>query len=154
MNNKKLTVAFIGCGRFAKFFVPLFKAHPFTKKVYVCDLIPEKAKLYSERFGVEIINSFEDVLNNSFEEETVSEEPEVDAVSELEELDSLFVDSIDDVEKAMEPLFTTKPELERSGMGFSFMEAFMEKVVVESEPKKGTKVKMWKEIGVKGHQFE
>ena len=64
MNNKKLTVAFIGCGRFAKFFVPLFKAHPFTKKVYVCDLIPEKAKLYSERFGVEIINSFEDVLNN------------------------------------------------------------------------------------------
>ena len=64
MSSQKLTVAFIGCGRFAKFFVPLFKAHPLTKKVYVCDLIPEKAKLYSERFGVEIINSFEDVLNN------------------------------------------------------------------------------------------
>ncbi len=61
---KKIRMAIIGCGRFAKFFVPLFKAHPFTQKVYVCDLIPEKAKLYSERFGVEIINSFEDVLNN------------------------------------------------------------------------------------------
>ena len=61
---KKIRMAIIGCGRFAKYFVPLFKAHPFTKKVYVCDLIPEKAKLYSERFGVEIINSFEDVLNN------------------------------------------------------------------------------------------
>ncbi len=61
---------------------------------------------------------------------------------------------IENIKKAMEPLYTTRPEEERSGMGFSFMEAFMEKVVVESEPKKGTKVKMWKEIGVKGHQFE
>ena len=34
---------------------------------------------------------------------------------------------IEDVKQAMEPLFTTKPELERSGMGFSFMEAFMDK---------------------------
>ena len=33
---------------------------------------------------------------------------------------------IEDVEQAMEPLFTTKPELDRSGMGFSFMEAFMD----------------------------
>ena len=38
---------------------------------------------------------------------------------------------IDDVKKAMEPLFTTKPELERSGLGFSFMEAFMDEIQVE-----------------------
>ena len=39
---------------------------------------------------------------------------------------------IEDVHKAMEPLFTTKPELERSGMGFAFMEAFMDDVQVYS----------------------
>ena len=54
---------------------------------------------------------------------------------------------IPDVKKAMEPLFTTKPEMERSGMGFAFMEAFMDSVEVESELGQGTKVKMKKTIG-------
>ena len=54
---------------------------------------------------------------------------------------------IPDVKKAMEPLFTTKPEMERSGMGFAFMEAFMDKLEVESVPGKGTTVKMEKTIG-------
>ena len=54
---------------------------------------------------------------------------------------------IEDVSKAMEPLFTTKPEMERSGMGFSFMEAFMDEICVESEFGKGTIVKMKKTIG-------
>ena len=55
---------------------------------------------------------------------------------------------IADVEQAMEPLYTSKPELERSGMGFSFMEAFMDEISVESEPGVGTLVKMQKEIGI------
>ena len=54
---------------------------------------------------------------------------------------------IEDIPKAMEPLFTTKPELERSGMGFSFMEAFMDEIRVESNPGEGTIVKMQKTIG-------
>lgn len=54
---------------------------------------------------------------------------------------------IDDVEKAMEPLYTTRPELDRSGMGFAFMEAFMDEVQVESAPGKGTTVLMKKSIG-------
>lgn len=54
---------------------------------------------------------------------------------------------IEDVEKAMEPLFTTKPEINRSGMGFAFMEAFMDDLEVISEPGKGTLVKMQKKIG-------
>ena len=54
---------------------------------------------------------------------------------------------IPDVKRAMEPLFTTKPELDRSGMGFSFMEAFMDHLEVDSEPGKGTTVKMEKTIG-------
>ena len=54
---------------------------------------------------------------------------------------------IADIEKAMEPMFTTKPELERSGMGFAFMEAFMDDVQVESEVLKGTTVTLSKRLG-------
>ena len=54
---------------------------------------------------------------------------------------------MENVQQAMEPLYTTKPELDRSGMGFSFMEAFMDKLEVESEPGKGPIVKMEKTIG-------
>ena len=54
---------------------------------------------------------------------------------------------MEDVGRAMEPLYTTRPEWERSGMGFAFMEAFMDVLEVESEPGRGTKVVMRKEIG-------
>ncbi len=53
---------------------------------------------------------------------------------------------IDDIEQAMEPLFTSKPELERSGMGFTVMETFMDGIEVYSEPKKGTTIKMVKKF--------
>ena len=52
-----------------------------------------------------------------------------------------------DIEQARNPFYTTKPELERSGMGFTFMEAFMDQVEVSSKPGKGTIVKMQKTIG-------
>lgn len=51
---------------------------------------------------------------------------------------------IEDVSRAMQPMYTTKPDCERSGMGFAFMEAFMDKVEVESTPGEGTSVHMWK----------
>ena len=54
---------------------------------------------------------------------------------------------IPDVEKAKQPFYTTKPELERSGMGFSFMEAFMDRLEVVSEPGKGTSVHMVRRLG-------
>ncbi len=54
---------------------------------------------------------------------------------------------IEDIHKAMEPLYTTKPELERSGMGFAFMEAFMDDVQVFSVPGEGTRVVMEKTLG-------
>ena len=50
------------------------------------------------------------------------------------------------VGKAMEPLFTTRPDLERSGMGFAFMEAFMDDLQVESAPGVGTIVRMQKKM--------
>ena len=54
---------------------------------------------------------------------------------------------IGDIKKAMEPMYTTDRSGERSGMGFSFMEAFMDRVQVESEPGAGTAVTMQKMIG-------
>ncbi|MBE7013135.1 MAG: anti-sigma F factor [Ruminococcaceae bacterium] len=54
---------------------------------------------------------------------------------------------IEDVAKAREPLFTTNPEMERSGMGFTVMETFMDKLEVESIVGVGTKVTMKKRIG-------
>ena len=54
---------------------------------------------------------------------------------------------IPDVEKAKEPLYTTKPEQDRSGMGFMFMEVFMDEVYIESKVGEGTKVIMKKKIG-------
>ena len=57
---------------------------------------------------------------------------------------------IKDVKKAMEPLYTSRPELERSGMGFLFMEAFMDEVQVSSKPGEGTVVAMKKKIGQHG----
>lgn len=54
---------------------------------------------------------------------------------------------IEDVQKAMEPLFTTAPEEERAGLGFAVMQSFCNKVKVKSEPGKGTTVTLEKKIG-------
>ena len=61
---------------------------------------------------------------------------------------------IADVHQAMEPLFTTKPDSERCGMGFAFMEAFMDSLKVESSPGEGTRVTMKKKIGRTINKFE
>ncbi|MDR0930294.1 MAG: anti-sigma F factor [Clostridiales bacterium] len=53
---------------------------------------------------------------------------------------------ISNVEKAREPLFTTQPEMERSGMGFTVMETFMDDVTVRSAPKCGCIVTMRKTL--------
>lgn len=53
---------------------------------------------------------------------------------------------IEDLETARQPLYTSKPELERSGMGFTIMENFMDEVEVESAVGKGTIVRMRKRI--------
>ena len=53
---------------------------------------------------------------------------------------------IEDVNKAMQPLFTTDPEGERAGIGFAVMQSFMDSVKVKSALGKGTKVVMTKKI--------
>lgn len=54
---------------------------------------------------------------------------------------------IDDVKRAREPLYTTRPEEERSGMGFTVMEMLMDRVEVESRPGRGTVVTFLKTLG-------
>lgn len=51
---------------------------------------------------------------------------------------------IDDVKLAMQPLYTSRPDLERSGMGFTVMETFMDSLQIQSEKNKGTRVIMKK----------
>jgi len=53
---------------------------------------------------------------------------------------------IDNLELAMQPLYTSKPDMERSGMGFTIMENFMDKLEVESTPEQGTRIIMKKMI--------
>lgn len=53
---------------------------------------------------------------------------------------------IEDIEQARQPLYTSKPEMERSGMGFTIMENFMDEVVIHSVPGKGTMVSLVKEL--------
>ena len=55
---------------------------------------------------------------------------------------------IENVEKAMEPLYTSKPELDRSGMGFTVMKSFMDDVEVSSAKDNGTRIEMTKKINV------
>ncbi|WP_017728154.1 anti-sigma F factor [Halalkalibacterium ligniniphilum] len=53
---------------------------------------------------------------------------------------------ISNIEEARQPLFTTKPELERSGMGFTIMENFVDEIKIVSEPMIGTTVFLKKQL--------
>ncbi|MDQ0149734.1 anti-sigma F factor [Eubacterium multiforme] len=73
----------------------------------------------------------------------------IDALIEKNEVEIIISDfgrGIDDIEKAKEPLYTSRPDLERSGMGFTVMESFMDSLEVYSEKGKGTKVVMKKKF--------
>ena len=59
---------------------------------------------------------------------------------------------IEDIDIAREPLYTTKPGLERSGMGFTIMDSFMDELKIESVVGMGTKVTMEKRIKVKSEK--
>ncbi len=57
-----------------------------------------------------------------------------------------FGQGIEDMELAKTPLYTSRPDLERTGMGFTVMETFMDSLAVESAPGKGTKIIMTKQL--------
>ena len=66
--------------------------------------------------------------------------------TEVEIVISDFGKGIKDIEQAKEPLYTSRPDLERSGMGFTVMESFMDTLIVESKKGKGTKIIMTKKF--------
>ena len=68
-----------------------------------------------------------------------------DKTIEIEIID--YGKGIENIDIAKQPLYTSKPELERSGMGFTIMESFMDEMKVESILGMGTKVHMKKKIG-------
>ena len=73
----------------------------------------------------------------------------VEAKLEGNSIEIIIEDSgkgIEDIDKAMEPFYTSKPNLERSGIGFTVMETFMDELVVESKKNKGTKITMLKKF--------
>ena len=69
----------------------------------------------------------------------------IDDLIEIEVSD--FGVGIEDISIAMQPLFTSKPECERSGMGFTVMQTFMDELKVQSTLGEGTVVTMKKRIG-------
>lgn len=74
---------------------------------------------------------------------------EVSTTLALNEIEITIKDKgkgIDDIKKAMEPFYTSKPDMERSGMGFTVMETFMDELKVESIEGVGTTVIMKKKI--------
>jgi stage II sporulation protein AB (anti-sigma F factor) len=60
---------------------------------------------------------------------------------------------IADIEEARQPLYTSKPELERSGMGFTIMENFMDTVEVTSGAGLGTRIRLVKRLETKNAIF-
>ena len=69
-------------------------------------------------------------------------------------INAYIYDNVLRIEIAKQPLYTTKPELERSGMGFTIMDNFMDNLKVESVVGMGTKVTMEKKIAVKNTNDE
>ena len=69
----------------------------------------------------------------------------IDSVFEIEVTD--FGVGIEDIGQAMQPLYTSRTDCERSGMGFTVMQTFMDELYVESVPGEGTTVRMRKRIG-------
>lgn len=81
----------------------------------------------------------------------LNEEKQVTLICSREgvKLEIIVIDygiGIENVEQAKQPFYTTKPDMERSGMGFVFMETFMDSLEIESKPGEGTKVSMTKYI--------
>lgn len=92
----------------------------------------------SEAVTNAIIHGYENSSDGTVKIETFIEGNEITVIVEDEG------NGIDDIGKAMEPLYTSRPDLERSGMGFTVMESFMDNLKVESVQGKGTKVIMKK----------
>ncbi len=141
MNNKNsnMTVEFDSISKnesFARVVVAAFVARLDPTLVEISDI----KTAVSEAVTNSIIHGYENQIGRI----------KIDVSIDGDEVTIVVTDNgigIDNIEKAMEPMYTSKPELERSGMGFAFMEAFMDELSVESNPGEGTIITMRKVIG-------
>ncbi|WP_027633953.1 anti-sigma F factor [Clostridium hydrogeniformans] len=92
----------------------------------------------SEAVTNSIIHGYENRQDAWVKIEAIIEGKEVTVIVEDEGV------GIGNIKEAMEPLYTSRPDLERSGMGFTVMESFMDNLKVSSEEGKGTRVIMKK----------
>ncbi len=91
----------------------------------------------SEAVTNAIIHGYEDKIGNVI----------IECSIQGNEIEIIIIDhgkGIDDVEEARQPLYTSKPDMERSGMGFTVMETFMDEVEIQSLKDVGTKIRMVK----------
>lgn len=107
---------------------------------------------------MEIKTAVSEAVTNSIEHAYDKEENVVVVTAKISEIDRMkyisilvedFGKGIEDVEIATTPGFTTKPELEHAGMGFTIMETFMDEVIIESEVNGGTKITLTKRLNIK-----
>ena len=103
----------------------------------------------------DIKTAVSEAVTNSIEHGYEKDFGEVEVVAKLGELDSMtyfwvqVIDKgmgIEDIGLATTPTYTTKPELEHAGMGFTIMETFMDEVVIDSKTNEGTTVTMTKKL--------
>lgn len=94
----------------------------------------------SEAVTNSIIHGYENDESKEVTIETIINDDEITIIVEDEGL------GIEDINQAREPLYTSRPELERSGMGFTVMETFMDSLQVFSKMGDGTKVVMKKKF--------
>jgi stage II sporulation protein AB (anti-sigma F factor) len=109
------------------------------------------SKSQNESFARSVVAAFVAQLDPTIEElaevktavsEAVTKARIIGKTVEIEVKD--FGKGIEDVELARQPLYTSKPELERSGMGFTVMETFMDNIEIITKPGDGTTIKMTK----------
>ena len=107
---------------------------------------------------MEIKTAVSEAVTNSIEHAYEDTNEKIVITAKLYELDnmkylSVIVEDtgigIEDVELATSPGYTTKPELEHAGMGFSIMETFMDEIVIDSKLNCGTKITMMKKLNEK-----
>lgn len=133
MSDNKMTLEFLSKSQnegFARVAVAAFVAQLDP----TIDEISDVKTAVSEAVTNCIIHGYENKEDGKIRIETIIDKDEVTIT---------IVDDgkgIEDIKKAMEPLYTSRPDLERSGMGFTVMESFMDDLKVESQKGHGTKV--------------
>lgn len=103
----------------------------------------------------DIKTAVSEAVTNSIEHGYVEKEGDVNVTAKIGEIDNMvyfWVEvsdegvGIEDIELATTPTYTTQPELEHAGLGFTIMETFMDEVIIDSSMGRGTSVIMTKKL--------